>query len=524
MIPKRGCHIAAAPFCNLLQKNWKTQEKLLTLLAFQCILYIVYKIQDKIEFPFLEILGERAKNMRKEHDFLGEMDVPDEVYYGVQTMRAIENFSITGRKLDTDFIQSMAKVKKAAAQANMETGRLDRKIGNALVQAAEEIIDGEFLDQFPLDPIQGGAGTSINMNMNEVLCNRALEILGEAKGRYDIISPNNHANMAQSTNDAFPTAIKVCLTYKSHKLTKALDYLATELEKKAEEYKDILKMGRTHLQDAVPITLGQEMGSYASAVRRSIKRVEWSIDSIRLINMGGTAVGTGLNAEPAYIKTVARKLREITGENFETSTNIIDATNNTDGFVDVSSALKNTSLVLIKMANDFRLMASGPRCGFNEIRLPKRQPGSSIMPGKVNPVIAEVLDQACYQVIGNDMAVSFGVENGQLELNVMEPIIAYNLFSSMNYLANAVRTFVDKLLVGMEPDREQCQRWVDSSVGVVTALLPHIGYEQSAMLAKEAYNTGRPIREIILEKQILTEEQLNHIMSPEQMTHPGITN
>ena len=496
----------------------------MTLLAFQCILYIVYKIQDKIEFPFLEILGERAKNMRKEHDFLGEMDVPDEVYYGVQTMRAIENFSITGRKLDTDFIQSMAKVKKAAAQANMETGRLDRKIGNALVQAAEEIIDGEFLDQFPLDPIQGGAGTSINMNMNEVLCNRALEILGEAKGRYDIISPNNHANMAQSTNDAFPTAIKVCLTYKSHKLTKALDYLATELEKKAEEYKDILKMGRTHLQDAVPITLGQEMGSYASAVRRSIKRVEWSIDSIRLINMGGTAVGTGLNAEPAYIKTVARKLREITGENFETSTNIIDATNNTDGFVDVSSALKNTSLVLIKMANDFRLMASGPRCGFNEIRLPKRQPGSSIMPGKVNPVIAEVLDQACYQVIGNDMAVSFGVENGQLELNVMEPIIAYNLFSSMNYLANAVRTFVDKLLVGMEPDREQCQRWVDSSVGVVTALLPHIGYEQSAMLAKEAYNTGRPIREIILEKQILTEEQLNHIMSPEQMTRPGITN
>ena len=212
----------------------------MTLLAFQCILYIVYKIQDKIEFPFLEILGERAKNMRKEHDFLGEMDVPDEVYYGVQTMRAIENFSITGRKLDTDFIQSMAKVKKAAAQANMETGRLDRRIGNALVQAAEEIIDGEFLDQFPLDPIQGGAGTSINMNMNEVLCNRALEILGEAKGRYDIISPNNHANMAQSTNDAFPTAIKVCLTYKSHKLTKALDYLATELEKKAEEYKDIL--------------------------------------------------------------------------------------------------------------------------------------------------------------------------------------------------------------------------------------------------------------------------------------------
>ena len=283
-------------------------------------------------------------------------------------------------------------------------------------------------------------------------------------------------------------------------------------------------MGRTHLQDAVPITLGQEMGSYASAIRRSIKRVEWAIDSIRLINMGGTAVGTGLNAEPAYIKAVARKLREITGENFETSTNIIDATNNTDGYVDVSSALKNTALVLIKMANDFRLMASGPRCGLAEISLPKRQPGSSIMPGKVNPVIAEVLDQACYQVIGNDLAVTLGVENGQLELNVMEPIMAYNLFSSMNYIAAGCRTFVDKLLEGMEANRDQCQKWVDNSVGVVTALLPHIGYEQSAMLAKEAYNTGRPIREIILEKGILPEEKLNHIMSPEQMTRPGITN
>ena len=462
--------------------------------------------------------------MRKEHDFLGELEVPDDVYYGVQTMRAIENFSITGRRLDEDFIKSMAKVKKAAAQANMETGRLERRIGNALVQAAEEIIDGELIDQFPVDPIQGGAGTSINMNMNEVLCNRALEIIGEEKGRYDIISPNNHANMAQSTNDSLPTAIKVCLTYKSHKVTDSLEYLASALEKKAEEYKDVLKMGRTHLQDAVPITLGQEMGSYASAIRRSIKRVEWAIDSIRLINMGGTAAGTGLNAEPAYIKAVARKLREITGENFETSTNIIDATNNTDGFVDVSSALKNTALVLIKMANDFRLMASGPRCGLGEISLPKRQPGSSIMPGKVNPVIAEVLDQACYQVIGNDLAVTLGVENGQLELNVMEPIMAYNLFSSMNYIAAGCRTFVDKLLEGMEANREQCQKWVDNSVGVVTALLPHIGYEQSAMLAKEAYNTGRPIREIILEKGILPEDKLNQIMSPEQMTRPGITN
>jgi len=461
--------------------------------------------------------------MRTEHDFLGSLEVPDDVYYGVQTMRAIENFRITGQKLDPDFIVALAQVKKAAALANMDTGRLPHEIGDVLVRAADEVIAGEMFDQFPVDPIQGGAGTSVNMNMNEVLCNRALELRGEEKGRYDIISPNNHANMAQSTNDAFPTGIKVCLSAKGAVFLASLDRLATELEKKATAYRTILKMGRTHLQDAVPITLGQEMGSYASAVRRSMRRIRYVLRHIHTINMGGTAVGTGLNAEPAYIKAVAKRLSEITGEQYRTSQNIIDATNNTDAFADFSSALKNAALVLIKLANDFRLMASGPRCGLNELHLPMRQPGSSIMPGKVNPVIAEVLDQACYQVIAGDLAVTLAVENGQFELNVMEPIMAYNLFNSMNYLTNAVRTFVDKLLIGLEPNREQCQQWVDRSVGVVTALLPHIGYEQSAILAKEAYTTGRPIREVILEKQLLTKEQLDHIMSPEQMTHPGIT-
>ena len=455
--------------------------------------------------------------MRKEHDFIGELEVPDEVYYGVQTMRAIDNFHITGQVIDSDFVQAMAKVKKAAAMANMATGRLDKKIGDALVEAADEIIAGKLLDQFPVDPIQGGAGTSVNMNMNEVLCNRALEIIGEAKGRYDIISPNNHANMAQSTNDSFPTAIKVCLSHKAKKVTAALDRLATELEKKSVEYKDILKMGRTHLQDAVPITLGQEMGMYASAVRRGIARINHAVDSIHVMNMGGTAVGTGLNAEPAYITKVAETLTEVTGEKYVTAGNMIDATNNT-----VSSAMKTTALVLIKMANDFRLMASGPRCGLNELKLPKRQPGSSIMPGKVNPVIAEVLDQACYQVVANDIAVSLGVENGQFELNVMEPVISFNMFNSMTYMTNAVNTFVDKLLIGLEPNREQCQEWLDKSVGVVTALLPHIGYENSAMLAKEAYNTGKPIRQVIMEKGLLSKEKMEHILSPKQMTTPGI--
>ena len=460
--------------------------------------------------------------MRIEHDFLGDMEVPDDVYYGVQTMRAIENFNITGQKLDPDFIKALATVKKAAALANMDTGRLPHEIGDLLVRAADEIIAGGHIEQFPVDPIQGGAGTSINMNMNEVLCNRALELRGDPKGRYDIISPNNHANMAQSTNDAFPTGIKVCLSAKGAVFLASLDRLATELEKKATTYRTILKMGRTHLQDAVPITLGQEMGSYASAVRRSMRRIRYVLRHIHTINMGGTAVGTGLNAEPAYIKAVAKRLSEITGEQYRTSQNIIDATNNTDAFADFSSALKNAALVLIKLANDFRLMASGPRCGLNELHLPMRQPGSSIMPGKVNPVIAEVLDQACYQVIAGDLAVTLGVENGQFELNVMEPVMAFNMFNSLNYITRAVDTFVDKLLIDLKPNVEQCQKWLDNSVGIVTALLPHIGYEKSAELAREAYTTGKPIREIILEQGILSKKELDHILSPRQMTRPGI--
>lgn len=460
--------------------------------------------------------------MRKEHDFLGELEVPDEVYYGVQTLRAKENFNITGEKLDPDFIKAMATVKKAAAMANMATGRLEEKVGKALVAAATEVIDGKFIDQFPVDPIQGGAGTSVNMNTNEVIVKRALEIIGEAKGRYDIISPNNHANMAQSTNDSFPTGIKVCIINKSKPLVAALNRLVDELEKKAVEYKDILKMGRTHLQDAVPVTLGQEMASYASSIRRGIKRIEVAVEGVHTINMGATAVGTGLNAEPEYIKEVAKALSSITGETFVTADNLIDATNNTDGFADVSGALKVTALVLIKMANDFRMMASGPRCGLNELKLPARQPGSSIMPGKVNPVIAEVLNQSCYQVIGNDVTVSLGVENGQFELNVMEPVIAFNVFNSMRYMTNAVNTFVDKLLLDLQANEKQCEEWLDKSVGIVTALLPHIGYENSSMLAKEAYTTGRPIREIILEKGLLTKAAMDHILSPAEMTQPGI--
>jgi aspartate ammonia-lyase len=450
------------------------------------------------------------------------MQVPDDAYYGVQTLRAKENFRITGQSIDSGFVQSLAKVKKAAALANMKTGRLQPELGEYLIAAADEIIAGKLLDQFPLDPIQGGAGTSVNMNMNEVLANRALELMGKPRGSYEIVSPNNHANMAQSTNDVFPTAIKVCANLKGQKLLASLARLADKLDDKGEEFKDVLKMGRTHLQDAVPITLGQEMHSYAAAIRRGCGRIGQALAGLHDINMGGTAIGTGLNAEPAYISAVAEELSQITGEAYHTAANMIDATNNTDCLADVSAALKTTALVLIKMANDFRLMASGPRCGLNELKLPARQPGSSIMPGKVNPVIAEVLDQTCYQVIANDMAVSLAVENGQFELNVMEPVLAFNLFNSLEYLNNAIETFRERLLEGMAANREQCAAWLENSVGVVTALLPHIGYEAAAKLAKEAYNTGRPIRQIILEQKILPREKLEHILSPAQMTRPGI--
>ena len=460
--------------------------------------------------------------MRIEHDFLGELEVPDNAYYGVQSLRGSHNFNITGQKLDSDFIIALAMVKKAAAMANLKTARLDSKIAKALIAAADEIIAGKLHDNFIVDPIQGGAGTSINMNMNEVLCNRALEIIGKKKGRYDIISPNNHANMAQSTNDAFPTDIKLCIILKSRKLKIALKRLSWELERKAQEFKDVLKMGRTHLQDAVPITLGQEMSAYASGVNRGLRRIEHALINLHYINMGGTAIGTGLNAEPNYIPEVAKILSVLAEEDFHVAENLIDATNNTDGFADMSSALKNTALMLIKMANDFRLMASGPRCGLNELKLPARQPGSSIMPGKVNPVIAEVLNQTCYQIIGNDTAICLAVENGQFELNVMEPVIAFNLFNSLKYMTNAVNTFVDNLLIDLEANKEQCYTWLNHSVGTITALLPHIGYENASMIAKEAYQTNKPVREIILSKNLLTEEELDIILSPSEMTRPGI--
>lgn len=458
--------------------------------------------------------------MRIEHDFLGELEVPDNAYYGVQSLRGSHNFNITGQKLDSDFIIALAMVKKAAAMANLKTARLDSKIAKALIAAADEIIDGKLHDNFIVDPIQGGAGTSINMNMNEVLCNRALEIIGEKKGRYDIISPNNHANMAQSTNDAFPTAIKLCIILKSRKLKIALKRLSWELERKAQEFKDVLKMGRTHLQDAVPITLGQEMSAYASGVNRGLRRIEHALINLHYINMGGTAIGTGLNAEPNYIPEVAKILSVLAEEDFHVAENLIDATNNTDGFADMSSALKNTALMLIKMANDFRLMASGPRCGLNELKLPARQPGSSIMPGKVNPVIAEVVAEACYEVMGNDVSITLCAERGELELNAFEPGIAYALFNSICLLENAINTLSTKAIKDLTANTDICYNSIMNSISIVTALNPYIGYEKSSSIAKEALQTGKAVSEICLERGYLTEKQLTDILNPKTMLTP----
>ena len=328
--------------------------------------------------------------------------------------------------------------------------------------------------------------------------------------------------MAQSTNDVIPTAIRICTIRKARKMIEALAALAAAFEAKGEEFSQVLKMGRTHLQDAVPITLGQEFQAYAEAIKRSMRRIELTVQSLHAVNMGATAVGTGLNAEPEYIAFVTEELSKLAGEPIHSAKNMVDATQNTDELAEFSGTLKVSALALSKIANDLRLMASGPKCGLNELLLPAMQSGSSIMPGKVNPVIPEMMNQVAFQVIGNDLAVSMGVENGQFELNVMEPVMAFNMFNSMKYMTNAVNTFVDKLLIGLEPNREQCQKWLDNSVGVVTALLPHIGYENSAMLAKEAYNTGKPIRQVIMEKGLLSREKMEHILSPRQMTTPGI--
>jgi aspartate ammonia-lyase len=461
-------------------------------------------------------------NVRIERDLMGEKEIPQEAYYGIQTARAIENFPITGIRPHHELIRAFAYVKKAAAMANSDVGVLNKKIAEAIVKASDEIIAGNLLDQFVVDSIQGGAGTSFNMNANEVIANRAIEILGGKKGDYMMVSPNTHVNMAQSTNDAFPTAIHIACLHLARGLTSSLEQLIIAMQGKEKEFDQVIKMGRTHLQDAVPIRLGQEFGAYKRVLTRDLHRIKNSVDHLYEINMGATAVGTGLNAVPEYIALVAKYLAEHTGMPFKNAEDLVDATQNTDAYTELSSALKILAINLSKMANDLRLMSSGPRTGINEINLPPRQAGSSIMPGKVNPVMAEVINQISFQVIGNDHTISLASEAGQLELNVMEPVLVFNLLQSLSILQNGMKVFREFCIEGITANIERCREMVEHSVGIITAINPHVGYEVAARIAKEAIQTNRPVREICIEKGILSEEELNVILDANEMTAPGI--
>ncbi|WP_071394437.1 aspartate ammonia-lyase [Bacillus tuaregi] len=459
---------------------------------------------------------------RIEKDFLGEKEIPFDAYYGIQTLRAAENFPITQYPLHKELIRALAMVKKAAALANMKTKGLYEGLGKAIVQATDEMIAGSMHDQFIVDPIQGGAGTSINMNANEVIANRALEILGKDKGDYTQLSPNTHVNMSQSTNDAFPTAIHISTLNLLTELLETMEYMHTAFQEKAKQFDPIIKMGRTHLQDAVPIRLGQEFEAYRRVLNRDINRIKQSRQHLYEVNMGATAVGTGLNAEPKYIEYVVEYLADISKLPLKKAEHLVDGTQNTDAYTEVSSALKICMINMSKIANDLRLMASGPRAGLAEISLSARQPGSSIMPGKVNPVMPEMINQVAFQVIGNDHTISLASEAGQLELNVMEPVLVFNLHQSISIMNNAFRVFTDRCLKTIEANEARLKEYVDKSVGLITAVNPHIGYEVAARIAREAIVNGRSVRDLCLQYDVLTEEELDLILNPYEMTNPGI--
>ena len=463
-----------------------------------------------------------SAQFRMEHDFLGDREVPADAYYGVQTLRGAENFPITGYRIHPALIRAMGIVKKAAALANRDTGHLEPKIADAIAAAADDVIAGRLDAWFIVDPIQGGAGTSINMNTNEVIANRALELLGHPKGRYEVVSPNSHVNMAQSTNDAFPTGVHIATLDLGKKLLEELRRLHEAFAAKEKEFAGVIKMGRTHLQDAVPIRLGQEFGAYRRVVARDIARLQGVGRTLTEVNMGATAVGTGLNADPDYITAVARYLADFSGWPIKTAEDLVDGTQNTDVYTEVSATLKVCMMNLSKIANDLRLMASGPRCGLGELNLPARQPGSSIMPGKVNPVMAEVVNQVAFQVIGNDNTVCLASEAGQFELNVMEPVLFFNLLQSISIMTNAFRAFRTFCVEGITANVARMKAYVDNSVGVITAINPHVGYETAARIAREANLTGKPVRELVLRDGMLTKEQLDAILDPFEMTSPGI--
>ncbi|MEN6521898.1 MAG: aspartate ammonia-lyase [Armatimonadota bacterium] len=459
---------------------------------------------------------------RTEHDLLGTMEVPSDVYYGIHTVRAAANFQISGLYIHPELVRSLAQVKKACAFANVKTGYMDKSIGDAIAAACDEIAAGALADQFITDPFQGGAGTSMNMNSNEVIANRAIEILSGTKGDYHIVHPLDHVNLSQSTNDVVPTAIRITAIRLLQNTSKAMAELQAELQKKEQEFAHILKLGRTEMQDAVPMTLGQEFSAWAQAVQRDWWRLYKVEERLRQVNLGGTAIGTGLNADRKYVFMVVEILREITGIGLARAENMIDATQNTDVFVEVSGMLKATASNLAKIASDLRILSSGPRAGFAEIKLPELQAGSSIMPGKVNPVATEAVSQVAFQVMANDQAITLAASSGQLELNAFLPMLSHNLFQSLTMLTAAAKLLAKKCVNGITANEDRTMELLERSFGLVTALSPYIGYEEASDLAKEALSTGKTIRELALKKKLFTKEQLEIIMAPNEMTHPGI--
>jgi aspartate ammonia-lyase len=459
---------------------------------------------------------------RTEHDLIGEMEVPSTHYYGIQTLRAVENFGISRSKLYhyPQFIRGLADVKAAAAMANKELGLLDPVIADAIVTACNEIKAGHLHDQFVVDMVQGGAGTSTNMNANEVIANRALEIMGFMKGDYTHCHPNNHVNLSQSTNDAYPTALKIALYRSIGELINALKELVVAFRKKGEEFAGVIKMGRTQLQDAVPMTLGQEFEAFATTLEEEVSRLGENRKLLLEINMGATAIGTGINADPEYTAVCTRYLAEISGIDVVPAANLIEATGDTGVFIMNSSVIKRLAVKLSKICNDLRLLSSGPRTGLNEINLPPMQPGSSIMPGKVNPVIPEVVNQIAYKVIGNDLTVTMASEAGQLQLNVMEPIIAYSVMESIEMLINGINTLRSRCVTGITANRDRCREMVLNSIGLVTALNPYLGYENSTRVAAEALRTGKGVYDIVLDNKLIEKERLEEILKPEKMIQP----
>ena len=454
---------------------------------------------------------------RIEKDSIGTKQVPKEAYYGVQSLRGCENFQITGQRLRPEFIESLAQIKKACAICNRNVGQLDPQIAEAICTACDEIITGKLHDQFICDPIQGGAGTTANMNANEVIANRAIEILGGAKGDYTIVHPNDHVNRAQSTNDVIPTAAKMTAAKLLRHAIQKAQVMHNLLLEKSREFHDVIKMGRTQMQDAVPIRMGDEFGAYAQAIGRDLRRLDRGMQEMYQINLGGTAVGTALNTDPSYVAALAPTLSEISGLPLEKAESLIDGTQNLDSFAYVSSVLKTCAISCSKMANDLRLMSSGPRCGFGEINLPPMQNGSSIMPGKVNPVIPEVMSQAAFCIVGNDMCITMAAEAGQLELNYAEPVLYHKLFESIVALTGAMDTMATNCIRGITANEERCRELLEGSVGVITAICPIVGYNESADIAKTAIQTGQSVRDVLKSKDLFTDERIDEILDPRTM-------